>query len=517
MMKMQYQRTVVALAVSAALAIPAVSFATNGFFAIGVGSKANSMGGAAIGMAQDAQVAGSNPAGMSFLSSNRMDAGLQVFNPNREGGLNAVNFGGADSGTVESGADYFLVPNAAFAMQMGKDMTVGMSIYGNGGMNTRYEENIYNTALAPAAAANADAIEANYDANDALSPADLENAWVLDSAALAQGLGATPGTGASDTLGINLAQLIIAPSVSYKLNEDHAIGASLLLGYESFRAYGLGLFTGLSADPGNVTNNGNDGSFGVGIRVGWTGKLADNFMMGVTGASKTYMQEFDSYSGLLAEQGDLDIPANFGFGMSFKPVNDLTLALDVTRILYEGVASVSNKGPTADQFANDFGRFLCTANEGALAQSGAPDDGIDTCGPQAAGGIGVDTTTAQMGDDNGYGFGWEDQTVVKVGVSYVYSNEWTFNAGYNHGSNPIGSDQVLLNILAPAVVENHITLGTVFSPTSDQEITVAYVRALEEDMQDTSTVTAGSSAGANYTASNAMDQNSIEVSYGYKF
>ncbi len=43
---------------------------------------------------------------------------------------------------------------------------------------------------------------------------------------------------------MNLSQLIIAPTVATKINPDHSIGASLLVGYQRFRSYGLGLFQG---------------------------------------------------------------------------------------------------------------------------------------------------------------------------------------------------------------------------------------------------------------------------------
>ena len=46
-----------------------VSMATNGYFAIGYGSKSLAMGGSAIAYTQDGIVASSNPAGMAKIAS----------------------------------------------------------------------------------------------------------------------------------------------------------------------------------------------------------------------------------------------------------------------------------------------------------------------------------------------------------------------------------------------------------------------------------------------------------------
>jgi long-subunit fatty acid transport protein len=39
----------------------------------------------------------------------------------------------------------------------------------------------------------------------------------------------------SEHAGVDLAQLMIAPTWSYKLNENHAIGVSLKIAYQRFR------------------------------------------------------------------------------------------------------------------------------------------------------------------------------------------------------------------------------------------------------------------------------------------
>ncbi|HEX5635533.1 MAG TPA: hypothetical protein VFY78_00475, partial [Gammaproteobacteria bacterium] len=295
-MKVNVQHSLVAVAVAAALAAPA-AYATNGYFKEGYGTKNRGMAGAGIAFSQDALAPATNPSGIT-RTGNRVDFGVELFNPNRDASLDATGMFGANTGKVDSGATLFAIPHAGFAFNMG-NITAGMSISANGGMNTRYNSNLYANAFGPAIGAFAGVI-------GGMAPT------------VAAGLGANPNAQPSSTLGVNLAQLIIAPTAAVKLNQDHSIGASLLVGYQSFRSYGLGLFQGLSSDGANVTNKGNDDAWGAGVRLGWTGDITSNITLGAQYSSKIYMQEFDHYAGLFAEQGDFDIPSNFGVGIAVK-------------------------------------------------------------------------------------------------------------------------------------------------------------------------------------------------------
>ncbi len=56
-------------------------------------------------------------------------------------------------------------------------------------------------------------------------------------------------------------------------------------------------------------------------------------------------------------------------------------------------------------------------------------------------------------------FGWEDQTVYLVGAEVALSDVTALRFGYNHGESPIPDDKVMQNILAPAVTEQHFSIG----------------------------------------------------------
>jgi long-chain fatty acid transport protein len=512
-----------ALAIATAMACSPAAFATNGYFLHGIGTKADGMGGVGIALPQDGLAAATNPAGMSWTGS-RADAGLMLFNPRRDASVDATGMDATNSGmpnvvsspgmssSDDSGATLFLVPNAGFAMDMA-GMTVGLAMYGNGGMNTRYNQNIYANAFGSAIGSTT-TLQAQFNGGVPSDYSSVGFAGALEQMGLPTGscvsgtgidgsLCAIGGDGSvSSTLGVNLSQLIFAPSVSAKISKDHSVGASLLVGYQRFRAYGLGLFKSFSQDPNNVTNKGDDDAWGGGVRLGWTGKFADSVMVGATYSSKIYMQKFDQYKGLFAEQGRFDIPSNYGLGISFKPVASTTVAFDVTEILYGDVPAIANPGPTPDQFIAGLAHTL---SGGAM-----------TCAN-----LGV--TCNQMGSDNGYGFGWENQTVYKLGVDYAYNDQWTLRAGVNYGKSPIPDNQNLLNVVAPGVVETHATLGFTYAPVKNNEISVAYMHAFRKDQSytynnaSTSALVPNGFGPQSYDANIGMSENSLEVSYGIKF
>jgi long-chain fatty acid transport protein len=64
--------------------------------------------------------------------------------------------------------------------------------------------------------------------------------------------------------------------------------------------------------------------------------------VGATYQSRTYVSKFSRYSGLFAEHGGFDVPANFAGGASVKLGSKATLLYDEERILYGSVKSIAN-------------------------------------------------------------------------------------------------------------------------------------------------------------------------------
>ena len=447
----------------AAVGLSASAFATNGYFSHGYGMKAKGMGGAATATANDAFGGANNPASMVW-AGDRVDFGLDWFSPKREASRQgSTGFGGAYDGTSVSGSNNFYIPEFGYNKMLGWDMAVGVSVYGNGGMNTDYSPGLSGGAGA---------------------------------AAFAPSCGGAPsnilfGCG---KLGVDLMQLIIAPTFSMKINKDHSIGVSPLIGYQRFKVDGLQAFDETLGAPfpvgtftssqGNTTNRGYDSAHGFGVRIGWMGRVSDTVTLGAAYASKIKMSKFDKYKGLFAEQGDFDIPENYNLGIAVKATPKLNVAFDIQQINYSNVKSIAN-GVANSLNSMALGAYPVSPN--------------------------------RLGDDNGSGFHWRDQTVYKLGLEYQYSGDLTLRAGYNYGKSPIrgeSRDDVSFNIIAPGVVEQHLTLGGTWTLANKDELTVSYMHAFSNSVTGPSATSLLTIGG---TETIKMHQNSLGIAYGMKF
>lgn len=427
-----------------------IAHATNGYFSHGYGMKAKGMAGASAAMAQDAMGGANNPASMVWVG-NRFDVGIDWFRPVRDASrTGAPTMGGfvQFNGSMGSDKKNFFIPELGFNKMLNPNLSVGVTVYGNGGMNTDYRGQA-----------------GQYQCFNPLAGVGFS----ADNLLCGQG-----------KLGVNLEQLVIAPTVAYKLNQNHSVGISPLFGYQRFAADGLQAFGAISSDPGNLTNRGHDSAKGWGVRVGWMGKLTDRLTLGAAYSSEIRMDKFDRYAGLFANGGDFDIPSNFSLGLAFQATPTLTLALDWQRINYEDVPAVSNSSRSPG------------------------------CMPGLTGGTG----SSCLGGSNGIGFGWRDIDVIKLGVQYKYNDKLTLRAGYNHGDNPIRAEDITFNILAPGIVRDHLTLGATYQVAPNSELTVAYMHAFKKSVTAPSDNPYFNTGG---TEEIKMYQDSIGVSWGMKF
>ncbi len=287
---------IVALAVAAAVLLPAAACATNGYFAHGVGIKAKGMAGAGVAYPQDALTGGSNPAGFAFIGD-RFDVGVDWFRPDRGSEISGHPGPGVDGSYDANDEQSFFVPELGVSKALNDQWSIGLSVFGNGGMNTSYTE-----------------------------PIPLFDGTMTTNA------------------GVDLSQLFIVPAVAFKLNEMSAFGIGVNVGWQRFKATGLSNFdaVGPSADPGSVTDNGYDTSTGFGVRVGWIGRTESGVALGASFQSRTAMSEFDEYSGLFAEQGDFDIPGSFSAGVALTPNERTVIAVDMAHTWYGDVKSIAN-------------------------------------------------------------------------------------------------------------------------------------------------------------------------------
>ena len=315
---MKRNRIFLALAL-AGLAVPTAALATNGYFSHAYGLKALGMGGAAVAVASEPFGGAVNPAAMTSLG-NSWQAGVQIFMPRREVERTGSGPAGLD-GAVSSDSLTFAIPEFGINYMARPNLAVGVSVVGNGGMNSDY------------AGEQVPAMSACATFNPNPGPYNL-----------------LCGNG---RLGVDLSQLLVAPYAAWKFAPAHSIGVAPTFAYQRFRAQGLQAFDNpmLSTSMGDVTNRGYASSTGYGVRLGYHGTF-DSVSVGAAWASKMTMDEFDKYKGLFAEQGGFDIPSNLTLGMAWRPNSKWLVAVDWERIKYSDARSVSN---ASAQLLNCFG------------------------------------------------------------------------------------------------------------------------------------------------------------------
>jgi long-chain fatty acid transport protein len=435
----------------------AAAHATDGYFSHGYGMKAKGMGGASIAVAQDAFGGANNPATMAF-AGNQFAIGVDLFSPTRS----AERTGGAAfglDGKADSDSKYFGIPEVAYNYMLQPNLSLGVTVYGNGGMNTDYPG-----GQLPSPGACGPATGPGTGFNPAPGPYNL-----------------FCGNG---RLGVDLSQLVVAPTVAWQFVPNHSVGVAPLFGYQRFKADGLQAFDnpGLSTSPGNVTNRGYDGETGWGVRVGYYGQFTPQFALGATYQSKISMGSFDKYKGLFAESGAFDIPSNYGIGIAVRPTPQWLIALDYVRINYSDSKAVHN-----------------------------PSNLIVQCA------FGIDASTC-LGGSNGAGFGWQDVDVFKIGVQYELNAQWTLRAGYNHSDNPIRSQDVTFNILAPGVIQDHATAGATWKWDPKNELTGTFMYAFNNSVSGASLLNNFFPPGAaNMQEKIQLKEWSLGVQWAYHF
>jgi long-chain fatty acid transport protein len=459
------------IAVAMACCAPALAFATDGYFSHGYGMKAKGMAGAATATASDAFGGANNPASMVWAGS-RLDIGLDLFSPRRDISRTGSSGNGTGmDGSVDSGSNIFAIPEFGYNRMLGQDMAVGVTVYGNGGMNTDF-----NGGQIAGGNVNACGSQGNGGPGSGFNfPSGQAGPYNL-----------LCGAG---KLGVNLEQLMIAPTFAMKANERHSFGASLQIVYQKFKAQGLSSFYGYTtpaangvpySSGNNLTDRGNDTSWGYGLKLGWMGKVSDTVSLGASYTSKMKMDKFDKYKDLFAGQGYFDIPESINLGIAVKATPQVTVAADYQRINYSGIRSIANPSRTP--------------GDGLPPYGGVPNSlGCDTC----------------------RGFGWQSVNVLKLGVEYQYNPNLVLRAGYNHTDNPIASTDVTFNMLAPGVIKDHLTLGFTYNVSKESEVTMAYMHGFKNSVSGPSLF--NSWLGDNATDKIQMYQNSLGIAYSRKF
>jgi long-chain fatty acid transport protein len=448
------------LAVVAGIGVAGSAYATNGYFTHGIGTKNKSMAGSGIALPEDAIDVTNNPAVAPFVG-NQLVFGAALFSPIRkysttDSQLNG-NFGAFTIGpnNLKSDSDYFVIPHIARSWQLANDSAFALSFYGRGGMNTTWNGGT-----------------ATFDP-DGPGPA---GPMTFD------------GTYGAGKAGVNYSQAFLDITWAKKVSDKLSLGISGVLVAQMFNGKGVKSFAGYTETfaasggmemPTNLSNNGSDWAFGGGLKFGLHSPISDMVSLGLMYQTKIWMGEFKDYSDLFAQQGDMDIPADLKFGVTFHANEKLDLNFDFEYIWYSDIKSVGN-----------------------------PIQLIFNCPTAGAGGMALDNC---LGGDRGAGFGWDNMAVYKVGAKYKAGEDWIWRFGYSYGKQPIPTDQMTFNILAPGVMQSHFTTGFTLERTPGRQFNMSFMFAPNHK------VTGPQNFDPTQNVTFQMYQWEMEASYSWRF
>lgn len=418
--------------------------ATNGYFSHGYGTASKAMAGVGAALQLDSLSVATNPAAIAGMDS-RLDLGISLFSPQRGYTVSGSPSGaclsaqqctfGIGSGSQDSDKEFFPIPHIGKVWALDEQRSVGLAMYGNGGMNTRYTGG--------------------------------SATFGVPMGSVPPGVSFTaPGTFGDGTAGVDLMQLFLAATYARQFDNGMSLGITPILVMQNFEARGLGSFAPFSSAPNALTDNGHDTSFGFGVRFGIQVPLGESVRFGAAFQTPMWMDDFDDYAGLFAEQGGFDIPANATVGLAFAASESLTLAIDVQWIDYDGVNSIGN--PMLPNLLQ-----------------------------------------APLGADAGAGFGWDDMTIVKLGAAWKSDANSTWMFGYSQGDQPIDSSEVLFNVLAPGVVEQHFTFGYEKRRGNGDSWTISVMVAPSEKVRGINPLDPAQRI--------EFEMNQFEVGVGYRF
>ncbi len=426
------KRFVFLLAAIMVFSLSGTAFATNGYQLIGIGQIQMSMGGAVTAAPMDAMTAITNPAGMARVGS-RAYFSMAAFMPTRSVDFTGLGSGQAGGESTEGGTDMYGIPSIGWtAPAFGRDdMYFGGGMYGTSGLGVDYGQ-----------------------------------ITMMTGSALDGMFGAPGGTYEDVTYtGHSAIQFWkMAPTVSWNVNSKLSVGGALNIDYQSVaitqRFNNVPLIAGgaqdINFDLGRPTSQ-----MGYGFTVGTLYDVTEKITIGASYSSKQEFSDAEfrlgendvlNYGGATGEAGtynmDLDYPQQLAIGIAVKPMDKLLVSADIKWINWSATHdTISFSGP-----------------DGAFMTASGPTDSIDL------------------------DFGWDDQYVYAIGAQYAVNERINLRAGYNYAESPIDEADVFNNLVFPAIVEQHITIGGDYKFDDHWTIAFAYMKAWSEELTGTGDV-----------------------------
>lgn len=378
------------------------SLAINGVFDYGMGQINRGMGGAGVAMPQDAFATVINPAGLGAID-HKLDAGIAIYFPlmySKWGsGASAFPFSpiAAPAGKYDSKESVFVLPDVAYAYHYDRRNHFGFSANAIGGFGSRYTTSKHATVFGAPVARRGVLGDGTIIASLKIGSLNASyNYWVLP-------------------------ELSLGVTLSYYIQAFKSAGSQGLAPFTETFTSSFGAVT-----PTKLSNNGTDFNHGVSATLGGLYRFNKQFAVGASGTPRVKMTKMKDYRDLLVNHGELDIPAKYTVGANFTPNKHLDIVVDLVRILNKDV----------DIYGN---------NSRALF------DGRCSLGSPAL------TPSACIGGKDGPGFGWSNQTLLKVGGAYKLNSRDTVRLGVSYGNKIGHTGDIVINTLAPGSAAKWIT------------------------------------------------------------
>lgn len=261
----------------------------------------------------------------------------------------------------------------------------------------------------------------------------------------------------------------MAPVLAWNVDDKWSLGASLNIDYQSVAFQSR--FTNVPTGDNIFDLSRSASGFGLGLSLGL---LYDPIPAVTLGFSYKSKQNFSPMEYQLAQGDitlggvqqaagtyslDLDYPQQAAVGIAYRAGNKLTFSGDIKWI---------NWSDTMDQLVIK--------------------------GP---------TVTIP------YNTGWDDQTVLAIGINYDINNKFTIRGGYNYAESPIGPEDVANNLILPAVVESHYTIGGDYRINNHWDLAFHYMYVPENTVTSTDPQLPG--------AKISLSETSVGLNIGYRF
>jgi len=216
-------------------------------------------------------------------------------------------------------------------------------------------------------------------------------------------------------LEINMTSLSIAPTLAYKVSENFTIGASPIIQYSTFNAQGF---------PGVKSRD--DTAHGFGYKVGLLWDVTEKLSLGVAYSPRIKMSSFNYYRNniLSSSDGRYDIAEQASIGLSYRPVQNLTFAVDYLRYFWKDVD------------------FFKTSE-------------------------------------------FPNQDVWRIGAAFDVTNKLSIRAGYYYSSDLYNSEFNNLNFIGPAISTRSYSAGFSYSLMNGYELSAGIERAVPRSLRGT--------------------------------